>query len=159
MRPKTNRRSYGTGSLLITRHADGTGVYYGKFRDQAGQQVKRRIGPVRTPHEPDGLTKAQAEARLRDLIATVQAAAPVEHARTLAPRRRSVDGAPRGHRDESVDGPRLPGGARQMVPANPRRTLTGPHHGGRRRARHGPDAQASYVKQSVVGTRSGSWSR
>jgi integrase len=84
MRPKTNRRSYGTGSLLITRQADGTGVYYGKFRDQTGQQVKRRIGPVRTPHKPDGLTKAQAEARLRDLIATVQAAAPFEHARTLA---------------------------------------------------------------------------
>ena len=77
------RRSYGTGSLLTTTRADGTRVYYGKFRDSGGQQVKRLIGPVRTPHEPDGLTKSQAEARLRDLIATVQAEAPVAHARTL----------------------------------------------------------------------------
>lgn len=77
------RRSYGTGSLLITTRADGTRVYYGKFRDASGKQVKRRIGLVRTPHEPDGLTKSQAEARLRDLVATVQSAAPVEHARTL----------------------------------------------------------------------------
>src|SRR3954471_20260442 len=75
------RRSYGTGSLLVVSRAAGS-VYYGKFRDGSGQQVKRRIGPVRTPHEPDGLTKSQAEARLRDLIATVQADAPA-HARTL----------------------------------------------------------------------------
>ena len=84
MQQKRNRRSYGSGSLFVNKRADGAGVYYGKFRDATGQQVKRRIGPVRTPHEPDGLTKSQAEGRLRDLIATVQAAAPVEHARTLA---------------------------------------------------------------------------
>src|SRR3954468_24948789 len=65
------RRSYGTGSLLVVPGAGGP-VYYGKWRDQSGQQVKRRIGPVRTPHEPDGLTKSQAEARLRDLIATTE---------------------------------------------------------------------------------------
>jgi integrase len=77
------RRSYGTGSLIVTTCADGTRVYYGKFRDGSGQQVKRRIGPVRMPHRPNGLTKPQAEARLRDLIATVQATASVEQARTL----------------------------------------------------------------------------
>jgi integrase len=76
------RRSYGTGSLLTVTRVGGP-VYYGKFRDASGQQVKRRIGPVRTPHEPDGLTKSQAEARLRDLIATAAAATPVAHARTL----------------------------------------------------------------------------
>jgi integrase len=38
---------------------------------------------VRTPHEPDGLTKAQAETRLRDLIAGTQAGTPVAHVRTL----------------------------------------------------------------------------
>lgn len=43
----------------------------------------RKLGAVRTPHRPDGLTKAQAEARLRDLIQTAQATAPVQHARTL----------------------------------------------------------------------------
>lgn len=77
------RRSYGTGSLLTTTRADGTRVYYAKFRDASGRQVKRRVGLVRTPHQPDGLTKPQAEARLRDLMQTVQAAAPLEHARTL----------------------------------------------------------------------------
>jgi integrase len=84
MQTKANgRRAYGSGSLIITKRADGTDVYYGKFRDAAGQQVKRQLGPVRTPHQADGLTKSQAEARLRDVIATVQASAPIEHARTL----------------------------------------------------------------------------
>jgi hypothetical protein len=77
------RRSYGTGSLLTNTQRNGTAVYVGKFRDASGRQIKRRIGPVRTPHKPDGLTKPQAEARLRELMQTAQAAAPVEHARTL----------------------------------------------------------------------------
>ena len=77
------RRPHGTGSLIVTTRSDGTRVYHAKFRDNAGQQVKRRIGLVRTPHQPDGLTKAQAEARLRDVIATAEATTPVEHARTL----------------------------------------------------------------------------
>jgi Phage integrase, N-terminal SAM-like domain len=72
------RRSYGTGSLL---HVNGT--YYGKWRAPSGQQIKRRIGLVRTPHQPDGLTKAQAESRLRDLMRDTAASAPLEHARTL----------------------------------------------------------------------------
>jgi integrase len=77
------RRPHGTGSLLVVRRAGGP-VYYAKFRDSAGQQVKRRVGPVRTPHEPDGLTKTQAEARLRDLIAAVAAvSAERRSARTL----------------------------------------------------------------------------
>jgi integrase len=83
MQGKTNRRSYGSGSIIVQTLADGTRVYFGKFRDASGRQVKRRIGPVRTPHEPDGLTKSQAEARLRDLMATVEAQAPLEYARTL----------------------------------------------------------------------------
>jgi hypothetical protein len=77
------RRPYGAGSLLTQARSDGTRVYYAKFRDAHGRQVKRRIGLVRTPHEPDGLTKAQAETRLRELMADTEAAAPVEHARTL----------------------------------------------------------------------------
>jgi len=77
------RRQHGTGSLTIRHLVDGKRVYYAKFRDHANRQIKRRIGLVRTPHEPDGLTKTQAEARLRDVIATEHAATPVEHARTL----------------------------------------------------------------------------
>jgi integrase len=77
------RRSYGTGSLLTATRTDGTRVYYCKFRDATGRQIKRRIGLVRTPHQPDGLTKSQAEQRLRDLMHDLEIAAPVEHARTL----------------------------------------------------------------------------
>src|SRR3954462_5199344 len=76
------RRSYGTGSPPAGPRAGGP-VYYGKFRDTDGQQVKRRIGPVRTPHEPDGLTKSQAEARLRDLIATTESFPPAGNFRTF----------------------------------------------------------------------------
>ncbi len=77
------RRSYGSGSLTTVTRADGASVYVAKFRDASGQQIKRQIGPVRTPHRPDGLTKSQAEARLRDLMQTTIATAPAEHARTL----------------------------------------------------------------------------
>jgi len=59
------RRAHGSGGLLVKG-----GVYYGKWR-VGGRQVMRRIGPVRTPATSDGLTKTQAEARLRSLIAEV----------------------------------------------------------------------------------------
>lgn len=73
----TARRPQGTGSII-----QKNGIYYGQWRD-AGRLVKRRIGPIRSPHKPDGLTKGQAEARLRDLIREVGATAPTTHARTL----------------------------------------------------------------------------
>ena len=57
------KRTYGTGAVL-----EVNGVYYGKWR-VAGRQVKRRLGPVRKPGTRDGLTKTQAEARLRELVA------------------------------------------------------------------------------------------
>ena len=72
------RRSYGSGSII-----ERNGIYFGKWRTADGRQVMRKIGPVRTPHEPDGLTKTQAEARLRDLIREEAASAPAAHARTL----------------------------------------------------------------------------
>jgi integrase len=71
------RRTYGTGSII-----EKNGNYFGKWRVN-DRQVMRKIGPVRTPHRPNGITKTQAEARLRDLIQAAQAAAPIEHARTL----------------------------------------------------------------------------
>lgn len=72
MQTKPNRRTYGTGSLIVIN-----GVYWGKWRIN-GRQVKRRIGPVRTPGTRDGLTKAQAEARLRDLMRDTTAASTAE---------------------------------------------------------------------------------
>lgn len=71
------RRPHGTGSLI-----ERNGAYFGKWR-VGDRQVKRKIGPVRTPHRPDGMTKTQAEARLRDLMRDAALSAPVAHARTL----------------------------------------------------------------------------
>lgn len=76
------KRAYGSGSLTTVTLSNGGRVYVGKFRDVNGRQVKRRLGPVRTPSKPDGMTKTQAEARLRDLIST-ETARPVAQARTL----------------------------------------------------------------------------
>ena len=39
-----NRRPYGAGSLLTTTRSDGTRVYYAKFRDSQGRQVKAGSG-------------------------------------------------------------------------------------------------------------------
>jgi integrase len=58
-----SRRTHGSGGLLIK-----SGVYYGKWRVD-GRQVMRRLGPVRASSTREGLTKAQAEARLRSAMA------------------------------------------------------------------------------------------
>jgi integrase len=67
------RRPYGSASLY--RRGD---VWYGHWRADGGRQVKRRIGPVRSEGTRDGLTRKQAEAELRKLIATVEVAPVVE---------------------------------------------------------------------------------
>ncbi len=61
---KTTRRPYGAGSL----YARGD-VWYGHWRADGGRQVKRRIGHMRAEGSRDGLTRRQAEAELRRLIA------------------------------------------------------------------------------------------
>lgn len=66
------RRNYGTGSLLVRN-----GRWYGQWRAHA-RIIKRAIGPQRQPGSREGLTKAQAEARLRELIQTVQPAPKAE---------------------------------------------------------------------------------
>jgi hypothetical protein len=65
------RRSYGTGSIF-----ERSGSYYGQWR-VAGRLVKRRLGPVRPPGAREGVTRTQAEARLRKLIEGALAAPPV----------------------------------------------------------------------------------
>ncbi len=64
---RSAKRAYGSGSIF---EVDGT--WYGKWRVD-GRQVKRRIGPKRTRGEADGITKSQAEARLREFMAEVAA--------------------------------------------------------------------------------------
>lgn len=60
----TTRRPYGAGSLYVR----GEG-WYGHWRVDGGRQVKRRIGPVRVEGSREGLTRRQAEAELRRVIA------------------------------------------------------------------------------------------
>jgi integrase len=62
------RRSYGTGSLVERTDTAGRVIWHAQWRVN-GRQVMRRVGPKRAPGEADGLTKPQAEARLRELIA------------------------------------------------------------------------------------------
>jgi integrase len=61
----TAKRTYGTGSIM-ERH----GIYHGQWR-VGGRRVMRKLGPVRKPGTSDGLTRTQAEARLRTLMAAV----------------------------------------------------------------------------------------
>lgn len=71
------RRTHGTGSLI-----EKNGVYFGKWRVD-GRQVMRRLGPVRKPASRDGLTRTQAEARLRVLM-TEMTAPPVTERITVS---------------------------------------------------------------------------
>lgn len=66
------RRAYGSGSVFVKSDA-----YYGKWRVH-GRQVMRKLGPVRQPGTRTGLTRAQAEARLRALMAETSLPAPTE---------------------------------------------------------------------------------
>ena len=70
--PTRARRSYGTGSLIEKTDRAGRATWYGKWRTN-GRQVMRRVGIKRTKATAEGLTKAQAEERLRELIATTTA--------------------------------------------------------------------------------------
>lgn len=67
------RRSYGTGSLYVRADGNGREQWYGRWWTN-GRQLKRSIGPKRADGTRDGLTRAQAEAELRRLIAETPAA-------------------------------------------------------------------------------------
>jgi integrase len=68
------RRSYGTGSLYERADSNGRVSWYGQWHAN-GRRVKRRIGLKRAEGARDGLTRTQAEARLRELMAEAPAAA------------------------------------------------------------------------------------
>lgn len=71
----TDRRPTGTGHVF----AEGN-TWYGQWRPKPGaRKIKRSLGPVRKPHSKEGLTKAMAEKRLRQLMSEVaQPAVPVK---------------------------------------------------------------------------------
>jgi hypothetical protein len=62
-----SRRSNGAGTVFI-KH----GNYYGRWYTTAGGRTNRKLGPVRRPGTASGLTRAQAEKRLRELMSVVQ---------------------------------------------------------------------------------------
>jgi integrase len=68
----TSRR-YGSGSLYARTDNAGHEAWYGHWRHQ-GRQVKRKIGPKRTPSQRDGLTAVQAGAELSRLMGEHRAA-------------------------------------------------------------------------------------
>jgi integrase len=73
MRTQRNaRRPRGTGSII-----EKSGAYYGKWRI-GDRQIKRRLGPIRKPGTPEGLTRPQAERRLRNLMGEFVAPPVVE---------------------------------------------------------------------------------
>jgi hypothetical protein len=62
------RRTQGTGALFTRTDSAGREAWYGKWRVN-GSQVKRKLGPVKTKTQPNGLTARQAEATLRKVMA------------------------------------------------------------------------------------------
>ena len=56
------RRTHGTGHLY-EKH----GSYYGRWRTVDGRWLNRKIGPIRTRGQRDGLTRSQAEREFRRL--------------------------------------------------------------------------------------------
>jgi integrase len=72
MQANSNRRPRGTG-MVYQKDNTWMGKWYVR-----GRAVKRSLGPVRQPGSRDGLTKTQAEGRLREEItATAKAPPPV----------------------------------------------------------------------------------
>src|SRR4051812_50043037 len=63
------KRSYGSGRLFVRADSAGRETWYGSWRI-GGRRVKRRLGPKRRPSMADGLTRTQAEAELRRLMAS-----------------------------------------------------------------------------------------
>jgi hypothetical protein len=61
-----SKRANGSGSVYI-KH----GSFYGRWLTTEGGHANRRLGPVRRPGSRQGLTRAQAEKRLRELIETI----------------------------------------------------------------------------------------
>lgn len=69
------RRAYGTGRILI-KH----GAYYGSWRTPDGSRRTRKLGPAGR----NGLSKTQAEAKLRELIMTGLARVEADDPTTVA---------------------------------------------------------------------------
>ena len=72
------RRSYGTGQLFTKRDAGGREHWYARFY-VGGSRPKRRIGLKRAPGSSEGLTRPQAEKKIRALMETESLAIAVDN--------------------------------------------------------------------------------
>jgi integrase len=77
------KRPYGSGAITTRTDATGRESYVARWRSE-GREVKRRLGPVRKPHTPDGLTKREAEDELRRLRDEVKPTPEVGAALSIA---------------------------------------------------------------------------
>ncbi len=75
--------SYGTGRLYTRTDRNGRETWYGKWHAN-GRRVNRKVGSKRAAGGRDGLTRAQAEAELRRLMAEVQVTTVVAETLTVA---------------------------------------------------------------------------
>ena len=62
----SKRRAKGAGMVYL-KH----GCYYGRWYTAAGGRANRKLGPARKPGTSQGLTRAQAEKRLREAMSAV----------------------------------------------------------------------------------------
>ena len=65
------RRSYGTGTLYTALDAEGRKWWYGRWHN-GSSRPNRKIGQVRTRGGEDGLTRREAEKKLRRMIESEQ---------------------------------------------------------------------------------------
>jgi integrase len=101
MQSKRNRRGYGSGSITIRVDAAGGETWYGHWH-AGGRRVKRRLGAKRARGSRDGLTRAQAEARLRELIGETAARPTGERLTVAEAARRYLIAAERKRRKPST---------------------------------------------------------
>lgn len=91
------RRAYGTGSLRVV-----SGSWLASWYADDGRRMQRKIGRARTAGERDGLTKPQAEQKLRELRATLSPPsidrATIADAGSELRRRLEVRGRKKSHR-------------------------------------------------------------
>src|SRR5260221_4522843 len=66
-----NRRSYGTGTLYRRADVQGRQWWYGRWHN-GNSRPNRKIGPIRTRGDEEGLTRREAEQALRRLIESEQ---------------------------------------------------------------------------------------
>lgn len=76
------RRSYGSGRVYVRTDSAGKETFYGTWW-VSGRRINRRLGAKRTPGSPDGLTAAQAERKLRQLMGEVKPSTAREQRMTV----------------------------------------------------------------------------